>query len=170
MVPLQPGGRTENPLPGTEGAGSRRPRGHGCRTAGTQSRELPAPRCQGLAKEEEVFAAYVTITVVTIVANAWAAGADLAQPNWLLANMDEVGVPRSWLLPLAVLKGAGAAGLLLGLLGVRPVGTAAAVGLVLFFTGALATHLRARAFHNIAVPGTYLALATASVALTVAAH
>lgn len=117
-----------------------------------------------------MFAAYVTITIVTIAASAWAAGADLAQPKWLLANMDEVGVPRSWLLPLAVLKGAGAAGLLLGLLGVRPVGMAAAVGLVLFFTGALATHLRAHAFHDIAVPGTYLALATASVALTVAAH
>ena len=116
-----------------------------------------------------MFAAYVTITVVTIAANAWAAGADLTQPKWLLANMDEVGVPRSWLLPLAGLKGAGAAGLLLGLLGVRPAGIAAAAGLVLFFTGALATHLRAHAFHNIAVPGAYFALATASMVLAVIA-
>ena len=117
-----------------------------------------------------MFAAYVTITVVTIAANTWAAGADLVRPKWLLANMDEVGVPRSWLLPLAVLKGAGAAGLLLGLLGVRPVGIAAAVGLVLFFAGALAAHLRASVFHNIAFPGAYFALATASAALAVAAH
>jgi hypothetical protein len=29
-----------------------------------------------------VFAAYLIITVVTIVANAWAAAADLAQPKW----------------------------------------------------------------------------------------
>jgi hypothetical protein len=116
-----------------------------------------------------VFAAYVTITVVTIAANTWAAGADLVQPKWLLANMDEVGVPRSWL-PLAVLKGAGTAGLLLGLLGVRLVGIAAAVGLVLFFAGALATHLRASVFHNIAFPGAYFALAIASAALAVAAH
>jgi DoxX-like family len=117
-----------------------------------------------------VFAAYLIITIVTIVANAWAAGADLAQPKWLLANMDEVGVPRSWLIPHAVLKGAGAAGLLLGLLGVRPLGMAAAAGLVVFFTGALAAHIRARAFHNIAFPAAYFALALASAALAAAAQ
>jgi hypothetical protein len=117
-----------------------------------------------------VFAAYLIITIITIVANVWATAADLAQPKWLLANMNEVGVPRSWLVPLAALKGAGAAGLLLGLLGLRPLGIAAATGLVLFFTGALTAHVRARAFHNIAFPGAYFALATASAALAVAAH
>jgi len=79
-------------------------------------------------------------------------------------------VPRSWLPPLAVLKGAGAAGLLLGLLGVRPLGIAAAIGLALFFTGALAAHVRPRVFHDIAFPGAYFALAIASAALAVAAH
>jgi hypothetical protein len=117
-----------------------------------------------------VFAAYLIITVITILANAWAAGADLARPRFILANMAEVGVPRSWLPPLAVLKGAGAAGLLLGLLGVRPLGIAAAIGLVLFFVGACTAHVRARVFHNIAVPGTYLALAVTSAALAIAAH
>jgi DoxX-like family len=117
-----------------------------------------------------MFAAYVIITAITIAANAWATAADLAQPKWLLANMDEVGVPRSWLPSLAALKGAGAAGLLLGLLGLQPLGIAAAIGLVLFFTGALAAHVRGRAFHNIAFPGTYFALAIASAALAAAAH
>jgi hypothetical protein len=115
-----------------------------------------------------VFPAYVIITVVTTAANAWAAAADLARPKWLLATMDEVAVPRSWLPPLGILKGTGAAGLLLGLLGVRPLGIAAAVGLALFFAGALATHVRARVFHNIAVPGAYFALAVASAALAAA--
>jgi hypothetical protein len=117
-----------------------------------------------------VFAAYLIITVVAIVANAWAAVADLAQAGFVLANMAEVGVPRSWLPPLAVLKGAGAAGLLLGLLGAWPLGIAAATGLVLFFIGALAAHVRARVFHNIAFPGAYFALAIASAVLAVAAH
>jgi hypothetical protein len=117
-----------------------------------------------------VFTAYVTITAVTIVANASAAVADLARARFVLANMDEVGVPRSWLAPLGVLKGAGAAGLLLGLLGLRSLGTAAAIGLVLFFAGALATHVRARVFHNIAFPGAFFALATAATTLAVAAH
>jgi hypothetical protein len=84
--------------------------------------------------------------------------------------MDEVGVPRSWLAPLGVLKGAGAAGLLLGLLGLYSLGTAAAIGLVVFFAGALATHVRARVFHNIAFPAAFFVLATAATALAVAAQ
>lgn len=117
-----------------------------------------------------MFAAYLIITAVAIAANVWAAVADLAPARFVLANMAEVGVPRSWLPPLAVLKGAGAAGLLLGLLGVWPLGIAAAIGLALFFTGALATHARAGAFHNIAFPGAYFALAVASAALAIATH
>jgi DoxX-like family len=117
-----------------------------------------------------VFTAYVTIAIVTIVANAVVAIADLAKARFVLANMAEVGVPRPWLVPLGILKGAGAAGLLIGLLGLRPLGVAAGVGLVLFFTGALVTHVRARVFHNIAVPGTYFALAAASTVLALAAR
>jgi hypothetical protein len=116
-----------------------------------------------------VFTAYVIITAVTIVANAGATAADLAPARFVLATMAEVGVPRPWLRPLAVLKGAGAAGLLLGLLGVRPLGIAAAAGLVLFFAGALAAHVRARVFHNIAFPAAFFALAVASAVLA-AAH
>ncbi|MGC1281373.1 MAG: DoxX family protein [Streptosporangiaceae bacterium] len=99
-----------------------------------------------------------------------AAGADLRPARFVLGNMAEVGVPRSWLVPLGVLKGAGAAGLVIGLLGVRPLGIAAGLGLMLFFIGALTAHVRARVFHNIAVPGTYLALAAASTVLAVAAR
>jgi hypothetical protein len=117
-----------------------------------------------------LFTAYLIIAAVTIVANAWVAAADLRRAKFVLGNMAEVGVPRSWLAPLGILKGAGAAGLLLGLLGVRPLGIAAAIGLVLFFAGALAAHVRARVFHNIAVPGGYFALAAASAVLAVAAH
>jgi hypothetical protein len=114
-------------------------------------------------------AAYLIVAAVTIAANAWATGADLVPASFVVATMTEVGVPRSWLVPLGIIKGAGVAGLLIGLLGVRPLGIAAALGLVLFFTGALAAHIRARVFHNIAVPGTFFALAAASAALAIAA-
>lgn len=60
-------------------------------------------------------------------------------------------------------------GLLLGLLGIRPLGIAAAVGLVLFFLGALAAHLRARVFHNIAFPMAFFAFAAATLTLVVVA-
>ena len=115
-----------------------------------------------------MFTAYVTVTVVTILANACMAAAALASARFVLANMDEVGVTRPWLPWLGILKGAGAAGLLLGLLNVRSLGIAAAIGLVLFFTGALAAHVRARVFYNIAFPGTFFALAAASAALAIA--
>lgn len=115
-----------------------------------------------------MFAAYVAVTLVTIVANAGIAVADFARARFVLANSAEVSVPRSWLPFLATLKAAGAAGLLLGLLGVRFIGIAAAAGLVLFFIGAVAAHVRARVFYNIAFPGGFLALAVASLVLAVA--
>jgi len=114
--------------------------------------------------------AYVVVTVATIAANAGMAAADFARARFVLANMATVDVPRSWLPGLATLKAAGAAGLLLGLLGVRWLGVAAAAGLVLFFLGAIAAHVRARAFATIVPgPGVYLALAAASLVLALAA-
>ncbi|MFJ1651385.1 DoxX family protein [Streptomyces sp. NPDC088337] len=48
------------------------------------------------------------------------------------------------------------------------VGVAAAGGLVLFYVGALAAHVRAAVYHNIVFPGTCLALAAASLVLALA--
>lgn len=109
--------------------------------------------------------AYVIVTVLTIVANASIALADFARARFVLGNMAEVGIPKRRLPLLAVLKAAGAAGLVLGLLGVPVVGVAAATGLVLFFACAVAVHLRARVFHSIAWPGGFLAPALASLVL-----
>lgn len=112
--------------------------------------------------------AYVIVTVVTIVANAGIAVADLVRARFVLANSASVGVPASWLPMLGTLKAAGAAGLLIGLLGCRPLGVAAATGLVLFFIGAIVTHVRARAYATILPgPGVYLALAVASLVLAI---
>ncbi|MEV8443599.1 DoxX family protein [Actinosynnema sp. NPDC051121] len=109
--------------------------------------------------------AHVVVTALAILANAGTAVADLVKAGFVLANSAEVGVPRSWLPLLGALKGAGAVGLLLGLLGVPVVGTAAAIGLVAFFVGAVGAHVRAGVWHNIAVPGAFLALAVASLVL-----
>jgi DoxX-like family len=111
--------------------------------------------------------AYVAVTMLTVCLNTTAAVADLVEARFVLATAEEVGVPRTWLPYLGVLKAAGAAGLLLGLLGIRPLGIAAAVGLVLFFIGALGAHVRARVFHNIAFPLTFFALAAATLTLFV---
>jgi hypothetical protein len=117
-----------------------------------------------------MFIAYLVVTVATIVANAGVAVADFARPSFVLATSAQVGVPQSWLPVLGALKGAGAAGLLIGLLGVRFIGVAAAAGLVLFFAGAVAAHVRARVLHNIMFPGAFLALAIGSLVLALTAR
>jgi DoxX-like protein len=112
--------------------------------------------------------AYVVITLITAVATAGIAVADLVPAGFVLANSAEVGVPRSWLPPLAAAKLAGAAGLIVGLIALPALGIAAAVGLVLFFVGAVITHLRAHVVYNIAFPGAYLCLSAATLTLMVA--
>jgi hypothetical protein len=115
-----------------------------------------------------VFVAYVVVTIITIIANTAVAVADLRHAPFVLANSAEVGVSPSWLPLLGMLKAAGAAGLLIGLLGVPYLGVAAAAGLVMFFTGALTVHVRARVFYNLAFPGAFWLLAAASLMLAIA--
>jgi hypothetical protein len=115
-----------------------------------------------------MFIAYAIITVIAILANAGMAIADFLRANFVVANSAEVGLSQTWLPWLAALKAAGAAGLLLGLMGVPVIGVVAAAGLVMFFVGAIAAHLRARVYHSIAFPSGYLGLAAASLVLAIA--
>ncbi|MCP3804348.1 DoxX family protein [Allokutzneria sp. A3M-2-11 16] len=110
--------------------------------------------------------AYVIAACVTITANLAIAAADFAKAEFVVANSAEVGVPLSWLPTLATLKAAGAAGLLLGLLGIPLVGTAATLGLIAFYVGAVAAHVRAGVLYNIAAPLFFLALPTATLLLS----
>ena len=91
-----------------------------------------------------MFTAYVVVTVVAIAATAFSGIAALVHFKPILPGMARAGVPESWLtFPIGTLKTAGAVGLLLGLAGVPLIGTAAAIGLILFFVCALYTHVRA---------------------------
>ncbi|GHA91721.1 MULTISPECIES: DoxX family protein [Streptomyces] len=106
----------------------------------------------------------VIATVACIAANLGIAIADYGRAPFVLANSAEVRLPSTMLPYLATLKLAGAAGLVIGLLGAHPLGLAAGVGLVFFFTGAVTAHISARVFYNIAFPGVFLVLAAASTA------
>lgn len=110
-----------------------------------------------------MFVAYVLVTALAAAANAYAATNDFIRPGWLLLGMTKLGVPESWLNKLGLLKAAGAVGLLVGI-GVPMVGTAAAVGLSLFFVAAILTHLRARDYSFGPAVG-FLVLAVASLVL-----
>lgn len=91
-----------------------------------------------------MFTAYVVVTLLAVGANTFSGVAALAHFKPIIPGMVKAGVPRSWLtFPIGTLKTAGAIGLLLGIAGVPMIGTAAAVGLVLFFVCATYTHVLA---------------------------
>lgn len=105
--------------------------------------------------------------IVTIAAAAWvgfSAVSMFARAKWVVEPITEYGVPRSWWNLLGTAKAAGAVGLLAGLFW-APIGIAAAIGLVLYFSGALVTVARARAYTHLAFPVLYLAPVVASLAL-----
>jgi hypothetical protein len=86
---------------------------------------------------------YIAVTLIAIAANGFSGIAALLRMNAILPGMERAGVPVSWLVfPIGTAKTAGALGLLVGL-ALRPVGVAAAIGLVLFFVCAIYTHIRA---------------------------
>lgn len=88
--------------------------------------------------------AYTVVTPVAIAANGFSGVAALLHFRPILPGMARVGVPQSWLtFPIGTLKTAGAIGLMLGLIGMPLIGAGAAIGLILFFTCALYTHMRA---------------------------
>ena len=86
-------------------------------------------------------AAYVTITVLASVFTGIAAVTYLTGADYPKAQADMKRVPRSWLPVLGLLLAAGSLGMLAGF-AVPLLGTLAAGGLVLYFTGALVAHLR----------------------------
>ncbi|GAA1416698.1 DoxX family protein [Catellatospora coxensis] len=110
-----------------------------------------------------------TATVVTIAA-AWvgfSAWSVLTGARWVVEPLADYGVPRSWWTWLGPAKAAGALGLLAGLF-VPVIGLLAGIGLVLYFTGAVITVVRARSYAHVPFPLLYLAPVVAATALAYA--
>lgn len=103
--------------------------------------------------------AYVATALVTVGFNTFSGFAAMTRFKPIMRTLgpalERAGVPESWLVwPIGALKAIGALGLVLGLVGVPLIGTAAAFGLILYFTCALYTHLRVSDFS----PQFYLAI------------
>lgn len=108
-----------------------------------------------------------TAIVVTAVAAFMAgfSGASIFfKAKFTVEPLAEYGVPRAWWNWLGAAKAAGAVGLLVGY-AVPAIGIAAAIGLVLYFLGAVITVLRAKAYAHAAFPLVYMAPAVAVLAL-----
>ena len=110
------------------------------------------------------YISYIVVATVTIAMNAAIAIADFSGAQFVTANSAELGVPTSSAPVLGTLKVAGVVGLLAGLFWLPALAIAAATGLVLFYVGAVLTHVRARVCYNLA----FLGFAAATLALAIA--
>lgn len=90
-----------------------------------------------------------------------------SKQQFVVEPLEQYGVPRSWWNWLALAKTAGALGLLAGFV-LPPLGVAAAVGLILYFLGAVATALRARSYKTAVFPVLYLTPVVATLILQLA--
>ena len=111
-----------------------------------------------------MFTAYLVVTLMAVAASAFVAVANFMRLKFVLSTAARVRVPESWIAMLGTLNAAAALGLLLGVIGVPPIGTAAAIGLILYFVGAIITHLHARD-HSIGPAAAFLLLAVATLVL-----
>jgi len=113
-----------------------------------------------------MFIAYIIVTIVAAAANIFSARCDFVRYKQVSVAMTKAGVLESWMTTLGILKAAGALGLLIGV-GVPLVGMAAALGLILFFVGAIITHLRARDY-SFGLAVVFLLLAVGALSLRLA--
>jgi hypothetical protein len=87
--------------------------------------------------------AYLVTTTLAALATASAAYLNFVGAESVKVVADRVQVARRWMVPFGLLLASGAVGLLTGL-AVPALGTAAAIGLVLYFICAVTAHLRVR--------------------------
>jgi hypothetical protein len=90
-----------------------------------------------------MYTIYVVITILAALAYGYAASLNFVGAEWVKVVAEKVQVSQRWMFPFGILLGSGALGPLIGF-GVPVLGTAAAIGLVLYFTCALSAHLRVR--------------------------
>ncbi|MET9517987.1 DoxX family protein [Streptomyces sp. NPDC002994] len=111
---------------------------------------------------------YVVVTVLAAAMTGFSAASVFFRAKWVVEPLADYGVPQSWWPWLGTAKAAGAAGLLAGLF-VPVIGVLAGIGLVLYFTGAVVTVIRARSYAHIPFPLVYAAPVVGALALGFAA-
>ena len=100
--------------------------------------------------------AHDVVTVVAALLAGFSGTVLLLRAEWIVKALTDYRVPRAWWTPLGLAKAAGAVGLVAGLF-VPVIGVLAAVGLLLYFTGAVITVARAKWYSHIPFPLIYAA-------------
>lgn len=116
-----------------------------------------------------MYVTYLVITIVAAIANGYAACLNFLGAESVKVVADRVRVARRWMVPLGMLLASGAVGLLTGFV-VPALGTAAGVGLVVYFICAVTAHLGVRDFRQIGGAVFFLILAAAALTTSVGYH
>ena len=111
---------------------------------------------------------YLATTILVALANGYAASLNFVGAESVKVVADRVQVSRRWMVPLGSVLACGAVGLLTGF-AVPALGTAAAIGLVLYFICAVTAHLRVRD-RQLGGAVFFLLLAAAALATDIAYH
>lgn len=113
-----------------------------------------------------LFTLYIALTSITATGAAVSAWMNLEHHPIPVAAAEQIQVPQSWMVPLGTALSAGALGLLAGFV-IPSLGISAAVGLVLYFIGAMIAQLRVGDSH-FGRALAFLVLTAATLAATVA--
>ena len=103
---------------------------------------------------------YFVITILAALAYSYAACLNFVGAESVKLVADKVHVATKWMIPFGMLLASGAVGLLIGF-AVPALGTAAAIGLVVYFICALGAHIRVHD-PQIAGAASFLVLAIAA--------
>jgi uncharacterized membrane protein YphA (DoxX/SURF4 family) len=114
-----------------------------------------------------MFVAYIVVAVLLGLGLAASGSQKIQKNERIVAGLTRAGVPLSWFVPLALLDIAGTIGLLIGIWW-RPLGIAAAIGIIVYFIGALIAHMRAKDTKGMPIPATLLVVAVLALALGLA--
>jgi hypothetical protein len=111
-----------------------------------------------------MFIAYAVVAVLLSLVLLMSARAKLTHDPKVTEGITGLGVPLGMFPFLAAAEIAGAIGLIVGLW-IAPLGIAAAVGVVLYFIGAVGAHLRRSDFKGVPTPMVILIVSGAVLAL-----
>jgi hypothetical protein len=108
--------------------------------------------------------AYIIVTIAAALWVGFSAYSIFTKAAFVIEPLQSYGVPESWWFMLGLAKAAGAVGLVVGLF-IPFIGVAAAIGIILYFLGAVTTVLRARSYKTVVYPVLYLIPAAAALIL-----
>lgn len=111
-----------------------------------------------------MFVAYVIIALVLGVLLPFSASMKFRRAPQIVESLGKIGVPDAWFPRLGALEAAGGLGLVVGIWW-APLGIAAAIGLVLYFLGAVSFHVRGKDLPGLPPAAVILVLSIAALVL-----